>query len=542
MSDSHLQHELGQHLREELLAGRISRREFLRSATAFGLSAGAIAALLTGVGREPALAQAPPVKRGGTIRVALVPPTAAVDPVTMYDAGAIAVVQQVAEYLIWAEKDLRLRPVLATRWEPDAQARTWTFTLRDGVTFSTGRPLGADDVVATFDRLTDPQTKSAARSNFKGILTKGNVEKLAANRVAFHLDRPFVDFPYLLSSTNYNAVVLPQAYAGDFEQHPVGTGPFALTAYTPKESASFKRNPGYWQKDLPYLEGVEFRFFAEIQPQVLALQAGAVDMMLATPFQGSQAVFTDPNITVLQTSSSKHRAVHMRVDTAPFTDKRVRQALALCLDRPEVVQGLFQGRADVGNDEMFAPIFPGSPTIPQRTQNYAVAKQLLREAGQADLKVTLTYEVYQEVPQYAVFLQQMMKPAGVTVTLDQMTQAAYYGSGSTQPWLQVPMGITDWASRTVPSQFILPAYTCSGVWNSAHWCNKEYDDLAEQYDATLDAQRRGSIARKLAVLQQDATPAIIGYWIRAPRAVRKRVQGVEPNGSDFLDLTRASLA
>ncbi len=541
MSASHLQGELGQHLREELLAGRISRREFLRSATVLGLSAGTIAALLAGPGRQPVLAQTP-AKRGGTIRVALVPPTAAVDPVTMYDAGAIAVVQQVAEYLIWAEKDLRLRPVLATRWEPNDKAKTWTFTLRDGIRFSTGQPMTADDVVATFDRLTDPQTKSAARSNFKGILSKGNVEKLAPHRVAFHLDRPFVDFPYLLSSTNYNAVVLPQTYAGDFEKQPVGTGPFSLTAYTPKESASFKRNPGYWQKDLPFLEGVEFRFFAEIQPQVLALQAGAVDMMLATPFQGSQAVFNDPNITVLLTSSSKHRAVHMRVDAAPFTDKRVRQALALCLDRPKIVQGVFQGRADVGNDEMFAPIFPGSPTIPQRTQNYDMARQLLREAGQADLKITLTYEEYQEVPQYAVFLQEMVKPAGVTVTLDQVTQAAYYGSGSNQPWLQVPMGITDWASRTVPSQFILPAYTCGGVWNSAHWCNKGYDDLAEQYDATLDKQSRQSIARKLAMIQQDATPAIIAYWIRAPRAVRKRVQGVEPNGSDFLDLTRTSLA
>jgi len=542
MRDSRLQGALGQHLREELLAGRISRREFLRSATALGLSTGTIAALLAGSGREAVRAQAPPARRGGAIRVALVPPTAAVDPVTMYDAGAIAVVQQVAEYLIWAEKDLRLRPVLATRWEPDDKAKTWTFTLRDGVRFSTGQPMTADDVVATFDRLTDPQTRSAARSNFRSILSKGNIEKLGTNRVAFHLDRPFVDFPYLLSSTNYNAVVLPQNYAGDFEQHPVGTGPFSLTAYTPKESASFKRNPGYWQKDLPYLDGVELRFFAETQPQVLALQAGAVDMMLATPFQGSQAVFNDPNITVLLTPSSKHRAVHMRVDTAPFTDKRVRQALALCLDRQKIVQGVFQGRADVGNDEMFAPIFPGAPTIGQRAQNYDRARQLLREAGQTDLKITLTYEQYQEVPQYAVFLQEMIRGAGVEVTLDQVTQAAYYGSGSNQPWLQVPMGITDWASRTIPSQFILPAYTCGGVWNSAHWCNEDFDGLAKQYDATLDRQRRQSIARRLALIQQDATPAIIAYWIRAPRAVRKRVQGVEPNGSDFLDLTRASLA
>src|SRR5438105_7317501 len=105
MTDSDLQHELGQHLREELLAGRLSRRELLRRATVFGLSAGTIAGLLAGTRGEPARAQTPP-KRGGTLRVALVPPTAAVDPVTMYDAGAIAMVQQVAEYLVWAENDL----------------------------------------------------------------------------------------------------------------------------------------------------------------------------------------------------------------------------------------------------------------------------------------------------------------------------------------------------------------------------------------------------------------------------------------------------
>src|SRR5207245_9573822 len=133
-----------------------------------------------------------------------------------------------------------------------------------------------------------------------------------------------------LSSTNYNAVVLPATYAGDFEKHPVGTGGFILTAYTPKETASFKRNPDYWQKDRPYLDGVEFRFFAETQPQVLALQAGAVDMMVATPFQGSQALFADPNVNILLTRSSKHRAVHMRLDAAPCTDKRSGQSVQRC--------------------------------------------------------------------------------------------------------------------------------------------------------------------------------------------------------------------
>ncbi len=542
MTDNPVQRELGRHLLEELQAGRMTRREFVRSATVLGLSLSTIATLLDAASRENAFAQAPPPKRGGTLRVALVPPTAAVDPVTMFDAGAIAVVQQVAEYLIWAENDLRLRPVLATRWEPDDKAQTWTFTLREGVRFSNGRPMTADDVVATFDRLTDPQTRSAARSNFRGILSKGNIEKTAPTKVAFHLDRPFVDFPTLVSSTNYNAVVLPKDYAGDFEKNPVGTGPFVMIAYTPKESARFVRNPRYWQQDLPYLAGAEFRFLSETQAMVLAVQAGAVDMMLATPFQGSQALFSDPNITILSTRSSKHRALHMRVDRPAFTDKRVRQAIALCLDRQKIVQGLFQGRADVGNDEVFAPFFPGSPRIAQRAQNYEKARQLLREAGVgADLKITLTYEEYQEVPQYAVLLQEMIKPV-VSVTPDRMTQAAYYGSGSTQPWLEVPMGITDWASRAVPSQFIIPAYTCGGVWNSAHWCNEAFDRLAKEYDATLDRQKRLETARRMATIQQDETPAIIAYWINALRATRKNVQSVAANGADFLDLTKASLA
>jgi peptide/nickel transport system substrate-binding protein len=222
----------------------------------------------------------------------------------------------------------------------------------------------------------------------------------------------------------------------------------------------------------------------------------------------------------------------MRVDKPPFTDKRVRQALALTLDRPKIIEGLFQGRADVGNDEMFAPLFPGSPTLPQRRQDYAKAKQLLRDAGhEGGLKITLAYEVYVEIPQYAVFLQEMMKPAGVTVTLDQMTQDAYYGSGNTQPWLEVPMGIVDWASRTIPSQFILPAYTCKGVWNSAHWCDEEFDTLVKQYDATLDRSTRHALVRRIASIQQDATPAIIAYWVEVLRAVRKPVRGVVADGS-----------
>lgn len=526
--------EYGHYLLDELRAGRMSRREFLRWASVVGLSGWAGALF-----RAPDSLAGPAPRRGGVLRVALVPPTAAVDPVTMYDAGAIAVVQQVAEYLVWTENDLRLRPVLAVRWRPDGTARRWTFTLRRGVWFSDGRPLTADDVVATFDRLTDPQSNSAALSQFRGILSKGNVERVDDRTVVFHLDRPFADFPYLVSSTNYNTVILPKDYGGEFERRPVGTGPFLLDGYLPKQRAVFRRNPRYWAQGRPYLERVEFRFYPEIQPQVLALQAGEVDMMLSTPFVAARALVNRQDIVLLATRSTQHRAVHMRVDRPPFNDRRVRQAIALCLDRMRIVQALFAGQGDLGEDHVFAPVFPGAPSLPRR-QDYERAKQLLAQAGHpGGLEITLTAEQYLEVPQYAVLLQEMLKPAGIRAKLDFMTQAAYYGSGSNQPWLEVPMGITDWAARAVPSQFILPAYTCGGIWNSAKWCNERFDRLARQYDATLDPNARRRTARQMAQIQQEETPALIAYWIRALRAVRRTVHGVEADGSEFLDLTRA---
>lgn len=548
MDDTPLQQEYGHHLLEEVLAGRMTRRELLRRASVVGISTPLISALLAackgGGGATPTGSpQAAQVRRGGTIRVAMVPPVSTLDPVTFYDAGAIAVAQQVAEYLAWVENDASLRPVLAEKWSPDSEAKSWTFTLRSGVTFNNQQPMTADDVVATFDRLTDPKSNSAALSNFQGILSKGGTKRVDSSTVRFNLERAFVDFPYLVASTNYNALILPAHYSGDFQRSHIGTGPFTLTNYVPKQSATFQKNPNYWQKGLPYLDGAQFTFFTENQPQVLALQGGNVDMMLSTPFQGSQALFSNPNINILTARSSQYREVAMRVDMDPFTDKRVRQAIALTLDRQKIISGLFNGKGDLGDDHIFAPIFPIAPTLPQRNQDYAMAQKLLTDAGHPDgIKATVTAEIYLEVVQYAELIQAMAKPAKIDLTLKQEDQSTYYGSGKNQPWLQVPMGITDWASRAIPSQFIIPSLTCKGIWNSAHWCDQEFDKLSFQLDATLDEQSRKGIAQQMATIQQDETPEIIAYWIQAPRATTKKVQGVEANGSEFLDLTKAWLS
>ena len=208
--------------------------------------------------------------------------------------------------------------------------------------FHNGKTMTADDVVATIDRLADPKNASNALSAFSGVLSKGGTKKVDDYTVEFHLDAPNGNFPYYVSSDNYNTIILPADYAGDFEKNFIGTGPFKLEKYTPKVGASFVRNDDYWgPKALP--ERTEFSFYADIQPQI-AGAAGPVRSMSSprSRCSGHGAAERSQCRSSACDPAPIHQ-VHMRTDMAPFTDKRVRQAIALCLDREKIVKGLFRG-------------------------------------------------------------------------------------------------------------------------------------------------------------------------------------------------------
>lgn len=534
------------HLYEEVAAGRLSRRELFRRATVMGLSLPTIGAILSACGTgattsaSPSTSAAPAKPRaGGTARIGSTAPTTTPDPVTMYDEGGILSVQPAGEYLAWPRTDYSLSPRLAVSWSAKSPSE-WVFKLRPGVKFHDGQTMTADDVVATMDRLTNPSTKSAALSAFKGILSAGGTEKLGPGTVAFHLDSPFVDFPYLVSAFNYNAVILPKSYTpGSFMKGGMGTGAFMVKSYTPGRGATYVRNPHYWAAGLPHLDGLSLTYYQSGSPMVLAMQGGALDVLPLAPY-GSQALFADPKLTKLKAPSSSYRTLQMRTDLAPFNDVRVREAVALCLDRPGIVAGVLSGDGQVGNDHAFAPVFPlsklANEKIPQRRQDYAKARHLLSAAGHpGGLDVTLTTEHFLEVPTYAVFVQQQCKPAGIRVHLNVETQTAYYGSGTNQPWLQVPFGITDWTARGVPSQLILPAYTCGGVWNSAHWCDPAFDTVFSRLNATLDEQSRLQLALQAARIQHDAVPDAIAYWITQVRVTTATVHGLAAGPAAALD-------
>ncbi len=513
---------------DELLAGRIGRRDFLRHGSVLGLSLpflGSIAAA-AGFGTGTARAQGRP---GGTVRAGVAMPGGAIDPVTFYDSGSYQMVFQTAEFLCVTQPDLTLRPVLAESWAPNEDGSVWTFKLRKGVKFHNGEDFKADDVVATFDRLADPTVASNALSVFKGLLSKGGTRKVDDHTVAFHLDAPSGSFPYSVSIDNYNAVILPASYKGDYEKTFEGTGPFRLESYTPKVGATFVRNDGYWgEKALP--DRIEFKFYADVQPRILALQAGDVNVLDAVPLDVSQVVLGNPDITVLRVASTAHRQLHMRCDMAPFTDKRVRQALALCIDRAKLVDGLCRGMAATGNDSPFAPAFPQTDkSVPQRARDLVKARELLQAAGNGDgFDITLTTLRYSDIPGYAQLFQNFAKEIDVRVSLNIEDQDKYYGKAvfGQSDWLDSPLGITDYAHRSVPNVFLKSPLVSDGPWNAAHFKSPAYDGMVTAYLKALDIGAQRAAAADIQKLLLDETPVVFSYFPDLLVPVRKNVSGL----------------
>ncbi|WP_119390977.1 ABC transporter substrate-binding protein [Taklimakanibacter lacteus] len=511
-----------------LLAGKVDRRDFLRHGSVLGLSLPLMGALLaeTGLGTRSVRAAGKP---GGTVRAGIAVPGGAIDPVTFYDSGSYQLAFQASEFLCVTEPDLTLRPVLAESWSTNEDGSVWTFKLRRGVKFHSGKLFTADDVVATFDRLSDSAGTSNALSVFKGLLSKGGTRKLDDHTVAFHLDAPNGSFPYSVSIDNYNALILPADYKGDYEKTFDGTGPFRLESYKPKIGASFLRNPDYWgEKAMP--DRLEFKFYGDVQPRILALQGGEVDILDAIPLDASRAVAANPDITILRVASTAHRQLHMRCDTAPFTDKRVRQALALSIDRNKLVDGLCRGMAAPGNDSPFAPGFPVTDaSVPQRKQDIAKARQLLSEAGLADgFDITLTTLRYADIPAYAQLFQNFAKEIGVRVSLNIEDQDKYYGKAvfGQSDWLDSPLGITDYAHRSVPDVFLKSPLVSTGPWNAAHFKNPDYDGLVADYLKALDLSAKRDAASKIQKFLLDEVPIIFSYFPDLLVPVRKTIGGL----------------
>ena len=549
------QGEIANHIIDEFAAGRLSRRDFVRRGTVVGISVPLLGSILAACGSSgsssspsggsSSAAGAP----GAVIKAGIVTPTGAINPVTVADQGGLDMLGQTGEYLCLSTQTLTLKPVLATSWTPNSKADVWTFKIRQGVKFHNGQALTADDVVYTYQLHTNPKGEANALSAFGGVLLPAGVKKVDDFTVEFHLSAPNGNFPYLTSSDNYNMIILPKGYdPAKWQSTFLGTGPFKLGSYTPKSGATFTRNESYWgKKALPL--STQFTFYDTQNPMILGLTGGTIDVVGQFAVAGAQELLTG-SYNIIKLKSSAHRQLSMRNDKAPFTDPRVRQAIALTLDRPAIVKALFQGFADVGNDSPFAPVYPSTNTsVAQRTKDIAKAKSLLAAAGHGSgFSTQLVTENFVEIPQYAQIVAQSAKEIGVNIGLKVESSSQYYGKATfgNSDWLDATMSLVDYGHRGVPNVFLTSpletynAKTGTGTWNAAHFSNAQYDKLVAQYIAASDLGTQKTLAGQIETLLLAETPIIFGYFYNYLTATTKGVTGVYPTAVGHLFLYDAA--
>ena len=319
------------------------------------------------------------------------------------------------------------------------------------------------------------------------MLTPDGVKKVDDSTVEFHLTAPNGNFPYLTSSDNYNMIILPNNYdPAKWESSFIGTGPFMLKTYTAKQGASFTRNEQYWgTKALP--AATEFTFYdtqtpADPRAHRRHDRRGRAVLRLRRRAAAERRAYN-----VIRLKSSAHRELSMRCDQAPFTDPRVRQAIALYAGPAGDRQGAVQGLRGPGQRQ---PVRAGLP-LDQHQHRPAGAGHrqgqvaAVRRRAPSGFSTQLIGNDMLEIANYAQIVAQSAQAIGVNISVKMESSAAYYGKATfgNSDWLDATMSLVDYGHRSVPNVFLTaPLQTTNakkgtGPWNAAHFSNAQYDKL-----------------------------------------------------------------
>ncbi len=543
--------DLENNLIDELVGGDLDRQEFLQRATMFGLSVAGIGALLRYVG-EGDIAMAgthEAVQAGGTIRLGIPAFGGSLEPYLLNEGGSLAFAGIPGEYLTFTNPKARVLPWLATSWRPNGNATVWTFQLRRGVRFHNGQEMTSRDVVASLRHY----VARGSNAGLSPFYDAGGVSARGRYTVVVRLKAPLAAFPYLLSQTTYQAIIQPAsivARPGNWvESGMIGTGPFRLTNYVDKRSATLVRHARYWG-GRPPLAGVRITFYQGSAPLVLALRAGQIDLAMQLSPQEAQPFRGNSRYRYYSQPVSAHRQVCLRTDVAPFRDARVRRAVALVINRPQQIQRVMLGQAQIGNDNPFWRGFTSTDrSTKQRRQNLELARALLRAGNAEDLRFNITTWNFLEHPDHAASIQAFARQAGIDVGIEVMDSSKYYDSEpagadyfTTTPWLNRPCSLTEYGWRGVPNLYLSRCYMSAGDWNASHYKNPEFDRVATRYLESLDIGTQRAATKRMAGILLRDTPVVTDYFINYVTAGSSKVRNYVPEGISQMRLAKVGLA
>jgi peptide/nickel transport system substrate-binding protein len=414
-------------------------------------------------------------------------------------------------------------PDLATDWSWSEDRTQLTFPLRRDVKWHDGKPFTANDVKCTWDLLTgksseklrlDPR-KSWYR-NLAEVTTNGDYE------VTFRLERPQPAFIALLAS-GYSVVYPCHVPPGEMRQHPIGTGPFKFAEFKPNERITVTRNPDYWKKGRPYLDGIEFTIIRDVSTANLAFVAGKVDWIATTIPLLKDVKSRAPEAICEVTPGGISRNLIVNRDAPPFDNPDMRRAMALSLDRKAFIDIISEGEGDIGGVMQPLPegvwgmsqdvlnALPGYD--PSVEQNRAEARQIMQKLGYGrDKRLALKIST-RNIPPYrdpAAILTDQLKEVFIDGELEVVETASWFPKVMRKDY-KIGLNLTG-GGVDDPDQQFYENYACGSPRNYTGYCNPELEKLFDRQSMEADEGKRKrlvwEIEKKLA---EDGARPIIFY-------------------------------
>jgi peptide/nickel transport system substrate-binding protein len=417
-------------------------------------------------------------------------------------------------------------PDLATEWSWDSSKTELRFRLNEGVKWHDGKPFTANDVKCTWDTLLGKTSekfrlnpRKAWYQNLTEVATKGDYE------VTFHLKRPQPSFIALLAS-GWSAVYPCHVTPREMRTQPIGTGPFKLLEFKPNEAIKVTRNPDYWKKNRPYLDGIEYTIIKNASTRVLAFIAGKFDM--TTPYNLTIPLMRDiqsqaPQAICELTPTNVARNLIVNRDKPPFNDPEIRRALALTLDRKAFIDTINEGKADIGGAMLPPPegIWGMPPEMlqtlpgygPDTEKNRAEARRMMQKLRYGpDNKLAVMVST-RNVPPYrdpAVILISQLNEIYMNATLDPVDTVNWYPKVMRKEFT-VGLNVTE-SALDDPDQQFYENYVCGADRNYTGYCNPEVDKLVDQQSAEPDVEKRKKLVWEIEKrLVEDGARPVIFY-------------------------------
>ncbi len=472
-------------LLEEIDSGRISRRSFLNRTAAFGLTAALGTTLL------PSGARAEEPKKGGTFRMGWGggESTDTLDPGLADSSVPFVINRQWGDTIVNVTADGQIEPRLAEKITPNADGTEWRFTIRQGVKFHDGSDMTVEDVVATFKRHSDENSKSGALGIMQGI------SGIAADGqdVVITLASGNADLPYLLS--DYHLVVQPKGGV-DAPNAAIGTGAWKLVTAEPGVRFTFEKNPADWDATRGHYDGVEILVINDATARTSALQSGQVDMINRIDPKVAKLLGQSPGIVVSNVSGRGIYVFNMFANTAPFDNKDLRMALKYAINRQEMVDKILDGFGGIGNDIPTNAAYPLFTALPQREYDAAKAAEHYKASGHdgSPIVMIVADTAFPGAVDAAALFQQSAQAAGIPLEIQRVPDDGYWSD----VWNVKPFSASYWGGRPVQDQMYSTAYMSTAEWNDTRTMSPELDALILSARSETDTAKRTDLYLQIA--------------------------------------------